>query len=247
MTVMKEYNKTEKFDKCCSEIVSSYAVRKLFHHAVLNKMDCKLLLQKHEWMTECLYNVKEWISVSQWVELLSYFSAELNQSIIEIGYLSNISNKYDNIQIKIIKLLPIHILKKVISQHVLDTMNRNTLVSLIHSENKVITEYRCIEKRCFPKEFCEYNIGAVKAFLEIKGYKNIKFIETECIFKNDEKCSITYTWTNQIKRPYFTLLTDLVYIFFNNRKHIKNYVWESMGINNPPKTLDDFKAEYLKE
>lgn len=228
----------------CDNLISYYIIKKIFYFALLNKIESSELLKNNQWLEKSL-NHNYWCSTNEFKDLVIFISRKLNINIFDLGYQINLTNHYDSFVVGLIKILPLRILKTIIKKHVKDSINKNLIVDINFIENYLLIDYYVIHRKCYCKEICDYNNGAIKAILYVKGFQNVIFKETHCILNGDLKCSSIYTWSKIINKPYYKIFPSIINVFIHNNSSIDEYIWNIIKIK--PEHPDDINKNIFKE
>lgn len=236
--------------------VSSYSIVKIFKYAIDNGLNPHVLSNEgdEEWdlikqpIVQALMCDECWVHVDLWVKFVRKICEFFEIDQVELGYRVNLNSDFDNIQVGLIRTLPISILTKIITRHTSDSVNKNliTYLSEFDVKNKrMVVEFAARNVLHYTRDVCDFNRGAVTAILEWKGYREIESREETCIVKGDCQCKVVFTWRDKVKVAYFKRLRDFVGVFLKSQNKIPDYVWKELQVKIPqaPDDLKDLDFE----
>ena len=158
--------------------VSGFSIRKTLSWAVERGMspefvfDC--MSEEHKvYLNNALLIDDYWIEIDLWVAFVVRVSEYFQCSVLKLGCMVNYTPMYDNIQIGLLRTLPISFLSKILTKHIVLTVNKNLLVQVLLFDKinrKIVLEYKPMNAALHRKEVCEYSMGITIAMLHWKGY-----------------------------------------------------------------------------
>ena len=183
------------------QTVSCYSSRLLIDYATANGVDVQMAIPYINTPYPDLINNNKWMSAFDWVKLATFVSQSVNKTVEQVGYEIVMSTACNStFRFMMLRMFPIYLMQKMrltnklFSNHI----NKNQYAVLDNlTGSSVVFRLFIKDKALHAREFCDYNRGAAKALLELRGHIGVLIEDIACVSTEVacDWCVYRMSWT----------------------------------------------------